>query len=118
VLHQSRICLPRLNADLLNSIGAHTFFLNKIALYNFSRKVHLKQFKSFSSKFWHMIFDMFVARGVKTDQGFSEALVDYLNKYIFYFQDYIANELGDYRLDFSKLNKVPTTELVLKSRLL
>jgi hypothetical protein len=59
---------------------------------------------------------MFSARHIKSDSGFSDSIVNYLNKYIFYFKEYIQNELGEYRLDFSKLKDFPTTELIMKSR--
>lgn len=66
---------------------------------------------------WKLIFSLFSARHIKSDSGFSEAIINYLNKYIFHFKDYIEGELGEHRLDFSKLKEVPTTELILKSRL-
>lgn len=69
------------------------------------------------TKFWLLIFDLFGCRGVKHDLGFSEAIIDYMNKYIFYFQDYIRTELGEDRLDFSKLKSMPKTELIFKSTL-
>jgi hypothetical protein len=102
---------------MLNSVSAHAFFLNKASLICFplEPKVH-KSFSKFMNQLWKLIFSMFSARHIKSDSGFSEAIINYLNKYIFYFKEYIENELGESRLDFSKLKEVPTTELILKSR--
>lgn len=104
---------------MFNSVSAHSFFLTKSSMICFPREMKgLEVVKHFMPQLWKLIFSLFSARHIKSDSDFSEAIINYLNKYIFHFKDYIGRELGEYRLDFSKLKEVPRTELILKSRLI
>lgn len=99
-------------------MSAHAFFLNKSSLLCFPIEPKSKKsFSKFINQLWKLIFSMFSARHIKSDTGFSDTIVTYLNKYIFYFKEYIETELGEYRLDYSKLKEMPRTELILKSKL-